>query len=165
MELVTKNYLKAEDFKDKVVIWDLDGTIAPYRFNGHIMHADIHRNATEEEVEAGVFYNRIPCKHIQNVMSSIDSKMQVCITQYLLEEEASDKTKWIGEHCPRIDKIILNCMEDKRAIVLEKFCRDNSINKEDVIIIDDDLGHLTETEAAGFESWHVSSLMDFYENK
>lgn len=164
MELITKNALKAEDFKDKVVFWDLDGVLAPYRFNGHIMHADIQRNATDEEVDAGVFINRKPCKHVQNIMSSIDAKMQICITQHILEEEAMDKIGWIAKNCPKIDQTILNCMEDKRAIVLEKFCRDNGINKEDVIIVDDDLGHLTETEAAGFESWHVSSLMDFYED-
>lgn len=165
MELITKNYLKAEDFKDKVVVWDLDGVLAPYRFNGHIMHADIGRNCTDEEVEAGAFRDRLPCKHVQNITGSIDAREQICITMYIPEEEAMDKTAWLGEHYPKIGRIILNCMEETRAVILDKYCRDNDIRKEDVIVIDDDIRNLTELEACGYDAWHISSLMDFYESK
>lgn len=26
-------FLKKDDFKDKTIFWDIDGTLAPYRFN------------------------------------------------------------------------------------------------------------------------------------
>lgn len=29
-----------QDLKDKYVFWDIDGTLAPYRFNGHVADPD-----------------------------------------------------------------------------------------------------------------------------
>lgn len=164
MQLVTKNSLKAEDFKDKVVFWDLDGVLAPYRFNGHISCPEDYRTATEEEVEAGVFWNRLPSKHIQNIVKSIDAKQQICITQYVLEEESTDKLSWIHEHFKKIHRTILMCMEDAKAIVLSSHCEREGIDKKDVIVIDDDVKTLEQLETAGFDAWHVSSLMDFFED-
>ena len=34
MAIDLKDRLKLSDFKDKVIFWDIDGTICPLRFNG-----------------------------------------------------------------------------------------------------------------------------------
>lgn len=37
--MVNRNAQK-QDLKDKYVFWDIDGTLAPYRFNGHTADPD-----------------------------------------------------------------------------------------------------------------------------
>ena len=36
MQFNLKSTLSKEDTKDKYIFWDIDGTLAPYRFNNHV---------------------------------------------------------------------------------------------------------------------------------
>lgn len=48
-----------KELKNKYVFWDIDGTLAPYRFNGHTGDPDGTNNEMSlNEIEAGVFLLR-----------------------------------------------------------------------------------------------------------
>ena len=50
-----------EDLRNKYVFWDIDGTLAPYRFNGHVADPDGTNNGMSlKEIEEGVFLLRAP---------------------------------------------------------------------------------------------------------
>lgn len=50
---------RLEDFKDRYVFWDVDGTLAPYRFNGHVADPDGSNNGMSlQEISDGVFLYR-----------------------------------------------------------------------------------------------------------
>lgn len=64
-----------QDLKDKYVFWDIDGTLAPYRFNGHVADPDGTDNGMSlKEIEDDVFYtehHRSICrKYLQHVMQN-----------------------------------------------------------------------------------------------
>lgn len=46
-----------QDLKDKYVFWDIDGTLATYRFNGHVADPDGTDNGMSlKEIEDNVFF-------------------------------------------------------------------------------------------------------------
>ena len=74
MRMVNGSITKKE-LKDKYVFWDIDGTLAPYRFNGHTGDPDGTNNGMSlNEIEAGVFLLRAPSRHMQDVIKSCDAK-------------------------------------------------------------------------------------------
>lgn len=45
------------DLKDKYVFWDIDGTLAPYRFNDHVADPDGSMNSLSlKEIKKVYFY-------------------------------------------------------------------------------------------------------------
>lgn len=61
--------------KDKIVFWDIDGTLASYRFNGHVSSSDGSDNGKSlDEINEGIFLKRVPSRFMQNVLKSLDVK-------------------------------------------------------------------------------------------
>ena len=55
------------------MFWDIDGTLAPYRFNGHILDPNGTNNGMSlKEIEDGIFLDRKPSKHMQNTKKNGD---------------------------------------------------------------------------------------------
>lgn len=163
MSNVMKGFLKAADFKDKVVFWGMDGVIIPYRFNGTIGISDTSYKFTKEEFSEGVLSSLVPSKHILNIMSSIDAKSQIVISCYMYPHEDVKRDVWVHEHLPKIkDTLMVHASFDK-AKFIKDYCDIHDISIEDIIFIDDNIEELRKAELADIESWHVSSVMDFYE--
>lgn len=48
-----------KDLENKYVFWDIDGTLAPYRFNNHVADPNGTNNGMSlKEIEDGVFLTR-----------------------------------------------------------------------------------------------------------
>lgn len=55
--IVTSGSIIKMDLKDKYVFWDIDGTLAPYRFNDHVADPDGSMNSLSlKEIKMVYFY-------------------------------------------------------------------------------------------------------------
>lgn len=67
--------VQIKDLENKYVFWDIDGTLAPYRFNNHVADPNGTNNGMSlKEIEDGVFLARKPSKHMQNVLGTCNAK-------------------------------------------------------------------------------------------
>ena len=136
-----------KELKNKYVFWDIDGTLAPYRFNGHTGDPDGTNNGMSlNEIEAGVFLLRAPSRHMQDVIKSCDAKEHIIMGHCQVEKEMHDKQIWLDTHYP--------------MIILE-YCQKHNINLSDVIFVDDVIRFLQEAERKGIKSFHISSFLDW----
>lgn len=54
--MINDGNIYKNDLKNKYVFWDIDGTLAPYRFNGHISDPNGTNNGMSlKEIEDGIF--------------------------------------------------------------------------------------------------------------
>ena len=64
-----------KDLQNKYVFWDVDGTLAAYRFNDHVADPEGTENGMSlKEVEEGVFLEREPSLFMQKVVNECNSK-------------------------------------------------------------------------------------------
>lgn len=64
--------------RDKYVFWDIDGTLAPYRFNDHVSDPDGTDNGMSlREIEDDIFLTREPSKHMQEVVNTCGAKKHI----------------------------------------------------------------------------------------
>lgn len=156
-ESITKN-----ETKGKYIFWDIDGTLAPYRFNNHVGDPNGTNNGQSlEEIENGIFFERKPSKHMQNVVSTCESKMNIIMGHSLNEKEIQDKHKWLDLYYPMIEERLLTYESNSKADTIIEYCSKNDIALEEVIFVDDVIPFLREAEKKGIESWHISSFLDW----
>ena len=165
MDIKTKNSLSAQDFAGKVAIFDMDGVLLPHMFNGHIAPVGGGYKITEAEYAANAIELTKPCKHVQNILNSIDTKLNVAISGIMYQAEDKVRYEWLRDHYKNITRVIFLSKDCSKVIAIQEFCEKAGIDLKDVIYIDDELYACTQAEMAGINSWHVSSLMDFYEDK
>lgn len=80
--------------ENKYVFWDIDGTLAPYRFNGHVADPDGTDNGMSlKEIGDGIFLTREPSEHMRNVLNTCNAKENIVM------DIARLKKKWkINSH-------------------------------------------------------------------
>lgn len=128
-----KGSLTKEDLKSKIVFWDIDGTLAPYRFNGHIADPNGSLNGqSEDEVANGIFLKRKPSKFMQKVLQDCKAKKNLVLGHYAYTREVEDKYKWIEKYYPEISSSLF--VNEGKA----------------------------KAEYKGINSWHISSLLDYF---
>ena len=167
-----KNSLHAQDFEGKVAFFDIDGVLAPFRFNGHVRHYDPPMGVNAEELESGIFLKREPCKHMQDIVNSINTRRNIVVTGYIEERdgiksdrERHDKRLWIAQHYPEVSDIIFVKYGDNKADYILNYCRGRGIDLKNTIFVGDEIHYLAEAEHWGIPSWHTSSLMDFFKEE
>ena len=85
--MITKQVLK-----DKYVFWDIDGTLAAYRFNSHVADPNGTDNGMSlEEIEQGIFLKRKPSKLMQKVLSECGAKQNIIMGHCQNQKEKDDK--------------------------------------------------------------------------
>ena len=162
MKFDLKDYLTPEDTKGKYIFWDLDGTLAPYRFNGHISANDGTQNgASIEETNNGIFLERLPSKHMKHVVSSCGSKENFIISHVLSQKEIDDKTAWLDKHFPTFKKKLFVLDYGPKYERILDYCKENKIDLKDVIFVDDVISYLIDAELNGICSYHISSFLDW----
>lgn len=63
------------DLENKYIFWDIDGTLAPYRFNDHVADPDRTNNGMSlEEIAEHIFLTRKPSQHMMKVVYSCGEK-------------------------------------------------------------------------------------------
>ena len=156
--------VKKEDLEGKIVFWDLDGTLAPFRFNGHIGDREGSRHGMSmTEVENGIYLERTPSKFMQRLLRDCNAEKNIILTHCHCDREIADKHKWLDRHFPMIqERFVIDETIPKIDTILQ-YCKDHEIELSNVVYIDDGLQFVKDAEKAGIPSWHASSLFDYFE--
>lgn len=160
---MSRDYVTVKDTEGKYIFWDIDGTLASFRFNGHISSPDGSEFAmSRAEVADGLFLNREPSKFMQRVIAECKSKQDIIMGHSLSHREVSDKHLWLTKHYPTIsERKLIPCDYSKADCIIE-YCKLYQINLKDVMFVDDSVHILFEAERKGIPSYHISSFMDFF---
>lgn len=151
-----------KDLKNKYVFWDVDGTLAPYRFNNHVADPDGSRHSLNlKEIEDGVFLHRKPSRHMQKVLETCEAKKNIVVGHCLAKKEMQDKEIWLNENYPMIEERLFLFSGKSKTNAILKYCKEHSIKLKDVIFVDDVIPFLMEAEKSGIKSFHISSFMDW----
>lgn len=161
-DVETTEHVSVENLRDKYVFWDIDGTLAPYRFNDHVADPDGTNNGMSlKEIEDGVFLYRKPSKHMQRVVSKSEAKENIIMGHCLVEKEIIDKEIWLNRYYPTIKKRMLVYTSESKADTILDYCAEHGIDLQDVVYIDDVIPFLREAEQKGVKSYHISSFLDW----
>ena len=151
-----------KELENKYVFWDIDGTLAAYRFNGHVLAPDGTDNGMSlEEIENGIFLKREPSILMQNVLENCGAKENIVMGHCVNQKEIDDKHIWLDRYYPMIKKRIFAFEDCKKADCIIEYCKENSISLKDIVYVDDVLRFLKEAERKGIQSWHISSFLDW----
>lgn len=150
------------ELKDKYIFWDIDGTLAAYRFNGHVSDPEGTDNGMSlKEIEDGVFLKRIPSRHMQMVLSTCDAKQNIVMGHCQVQKEVDDKQLWLDKYYPSITERLLVSEDKSKADTILQYCKDHDIDLQDVVFVDDTIPFLREAERKGITSFHISSFLDW----
>lgn len=153
---MSRDYLK-----DKYVFWDIDGVLAPYRFNNHIGDPDGSNNGMSLcEIDENCFLYRKPIRRMQLLISHLAVKGNIICSHCQVQKELDDKMLWLDKYYPTIEYRILIFEDTPKHIAIRQWCKAHDISMQDVVFVDDTLSILREAERNGIESWHISSLID-----
>lgn len=90
-----------KDTINKYIFWNIDGTLAPYRFNGRISDLDGTNNGQSiEEIETGIFFERQPSIHMQKVVATCGAKQNIIMGHCQVQRKMEDKYKWLDMYYP-----------------------------------------------------------------
>lgn len=156
-----------QELKNKYVFWDIDGTLAAYRFNNHIADPNGTDNGMSlEEIEQGIFLQRKPSLLMQKVLSESDAKKNIIMGHCQNQKEINDKQIWLDKYFPMIKERLLVFEDNSKASCIIEYCKKETIDLKEVIYVDDVIKFLREAERKGIESWHISSFLDWqFHNK
>ena len=164
MSCAKSDYIKPNMLSGKTVFWDIDGTLAAFRFNGHICSPDeMHSSVTIDEIEDHIFLTRKPSKFMQRVIENSYAKKHVVIGHCICNTEIIDKHMWIDKHFPMIEERIFIPHTVSKAEKLIEYCNKKSIPTSKAVFVDDIIDYLREAESMGISSWHISSFLDYFE--
>lgn len=154
-----------QELKNKYVFWDIDGTLAAYRFNNHIADPNGTDNGMSlEEIEQGIFLQRKPSLLMQKVLSESDAKKNIIMGHCQNQKEINDKQIWLDKYFPMIKERLLVFEDNSKASCIIEYCKKETIDLKEVIYVDDVIKFLREAERKGIESWHISSFLDWQFN-
>lgn len=154
------------DTRGKIIFWDIDGTLAPYRYNGHVGALDgTDFGQSIEEIEDGIFEKRSPSKFMQIVLKECQAKEHIVLGHTRCEKENLDKDKWLDLYYPFINKRIFIDEEMSKTNEIIKYCTINNLSLDAVLFVDDTITIVREAERNGINSWHISSFLDWFYNK
>lgn len=159
---MTSASVTAADTRGKVIFWDIDGTLAPYRFNGHVADPDGTDNGMSlAEIEQGIFLTRAPSKFMQKVVSESGAREHIVMGHCRVQKEADDKQIWISRHFPMMKRRLLTGEGVPKYQSVLNFCAQNGIDLKDVIYVDDVIPFLRAAERHGICAYHISSFLDW----
>lgn len=151
-----------DELKNKYIFWDIDGTLAAYRFNGHVSDPEGTDNGMSlKEIEDGVFLKRKPSYHMQMVLSTCGAKQNIVMGHCQVQKEMDDKQLWLDKYYPSITERLLVQEDKSKADTILQYCKDHDISLQDVVFVDDTIPFLREAERKGIKSFHISSFLDW----
>lgn len=152
------------DLENKYVFWDIDGTLAPYRFNDHVADPDGTNNGMSlKEIGEHIFLTRKPSQRMVNVVYSCGARRNLIMGHCQVQQEMDDKQIWLDEHFPIIKREdrILTFENIPKADSIIEYCVGHGIDLKDVVYVDDVVTFLREAERKGIKSYHISSFLDW----
>lgn len=146
----------------KYIFWDIDGTLAPYRFNDHVADPDGSDNGMSlREIERGLFLNRLPSKNMQHVIQTCRAKCNLIVSHCLNQKEMDDKHIWLDMYYPSIRERCLTFVDIPKYNTILNYCTEHKIPLREVLYVDDVIPYLREAEWHGISSYHISSFLDW----
>ena len=126
------------DLENKYVFWDIDGTLAAYRFNGHVADPEGTDNGMSlKEIDEGIFSKRKPSLLMQKVLNECNSKKNIIMGHCQNQKEIDDKYIWLDKYYPMIEERLLVFESFSKADCIIEYCKNENIDLEDVVYIDD----------------------------
>lgn len=156
--------IRKSDLEGKYVFWDIDGTLAPYRFNDHVSDPDGTNNSMSlKEISEHIFLTRKPSQHMIKVVYSCGARRNFIMGHCQVQQEMDDKQLWLDKHFPiiRQQDRILTFKNISKADSIVEYCAGHRIDLKDVVYVDDVLAFLREAEQKGIKSYHISSFLDW----
>lgn len=151
-----------DELKNKYIFWDIDGTLAAYRFNGHVSDPEGTNNGMSlKEIEDGVFLKRKPSHYMQRVLSACGAKQNIVMGHCQVQKEMDDKQLWLDKYYSSIAERLLVSEDKSKADTILQYCKDHDIGLQDVVFVDDTIPFLREAERKGIKSFHISSFLDW----
>lgn len=155
-------HAQIKDLDGKYVFWDIDGTLAPYRFNDHVADPNGTNNGMGlKEIEDGVFLTRKPSKHMQNVLDTCNAKENIVMGHCQVKKEMEDKQLWLDKYYPIIKERLLVYEDKSKADTILQYCKTRNIGLNNIVYVDDVVSFLREAERKGIRSYHISSFLDW----
>jgi hypothetical protein len=156
--------VRKSDLENKYVFWDIDGTLAPYRFNDHVSDPEGTNNGMSlKEISEHIFLTRKPSQHMMKVVYSCGARRNFIMGHCQVQQEMDDKQLWLDKYFPIIKRQdrILTFENISKADSIIEYCAGHRINLKDVVYVDDVLVFLREAERKGIKSYHISSFLDW----
>lgn len=151
-----------EELVGKYIYWDIDGTLAPYRFNDHIADPEGTNNGMSlKEIDDGVFLLREPSKLMQKVVKACGAKENIIMGHCQVEKEITDKQIWLDRHYPMIKERLLVFEDKSKADTILEHSTKRGISINEIVYVDDVIPFLREAERKGIRSLHISSFLDW----
>ena len=117
------------NLRNKYIFWDIDGTLAEYRFNGHVSDPEGTDNGMSlKEIEDGVFLKRKPSYHMQMVLSTCGAKQNIVMGHCQVQKEMDDKQLWLDKYYPSITERLLVSEDKSKADTILQYCKDHDIS-------------------------------------
>ena len=159
---MTNGNAKKPDLCNKYIFWDIDGTLAPYRFNGHVADPDGTNNGMSlQEIDDHVFLLREPSHHMQHIIATCGAKKHIIMGHCQVEMDMRDKEIWLDKYYPVIKDRLLVYEDKSKADTILQYCKEHGINVNDIVYVDDVIPFLREAERKGIKSFHISSFLDW----
>lgn len=156
--------IRKSDLENKYVFWDIDGTLAPYRFNDHVSDPEGTNNGMSlKEISEHIFLTRKPSQHMMKVVYSCGARRNFIMGHCQVQQEMDDKQLWLDKHFPIIKRQdrILTFENISKADSIVEYCAGHRFDLKDVVYVDDVLAFLREAERKGIKSYHISSFLDW----
>ena len=156
--------VRKSNLENKYVFWDIDGTLAPYRFNDHVSDPEGTNNGMSlKEISEHIFLTRKPSQHMMKVVYSCGARRNFIMGHCQVQQEMDDKQLWLDKHFPIIRRQdrILTYENISKADSIVEYCAGHRIDLKDVVYVDDVLAFLREAERKGIKSYHISSFLDW----
>lgn len=156
--------VRKSDLENKYVFWDIDGTLAPYRFNDHVSDPEGTNNGMSlKEISEHIFLTRKPSQHMMKVVYSCGARRNFIMCHCQVQQEMDDKQLWLDKHFPIIRRQdrILTFENISKADSIVEYCAGHRIDLKDAVYVDDVLVFLREAERKGIKSYHISSFLDW----
>lgn len=156
--------VRKSDLENKYVFWDIDGTLAPYRFNDHVSDPEGTNNGMSlKEISEHIFLTRKPSQHMMKVVYSCGARRNFIMGHCQVQQEMDDKQLWLDKHFPIIKRQdrILTFENISKADSIVEYCAGHRIDLKNVVYVDDVLAFLREAERKGIKSYHISSFLDW----
>lgn len=156
--------VRKSDLEGKYVFWDIDGTLAPYRFNDHVSDPEGTNNGMSlKEISEHIFLTRKPSQHMRKVVYSCGARRNFIMGHCQVQQEMDDKQLWLDKHFSIIRRQdrILTFENISKADSIVEYCARRRIDLKDVVYVDDVLVFLREAERKGIKSYHISSFLDW----
>lgn len=151
--------------KGKYVFFDVDGTLAEYRFQDKLYAGgcpELGCQSLNSLLFEDLYLKARPLKTMQNVIQTLNPNQVFILGACTTNHEIEQKYKWLAMHYPTIKReniLFIHLTMLKPEVILE-YVKHLEISLEEVAFVDDRLDVLRKAEELGITAYHPSSFME-----